>query len=57
MVQMNFDPYRTGAAVDLMWLFGGVITAMTRMSVSYVPVPKARAMAKRGMAPLKLFRS
>ena len=32
MVHLNFDIFRTGAAVDLMWLFGGLVTAMGRLS-------------------------
>jgi O-antigen ligase len=32
MVQMNFDPFRSGSAVDLLWLLGALIFAMARMS-------------------------
>lgn len=56
MVQMNFDPFGSGAAVDLMWLFGGLITAMTRMGVSPLAVPQAGVMANRRMVPLKFGR-
>lgn len=57
MVQMNFDPYRAGAAVDLMWLSGGLITAMTRLSIAYTHVPRARGIVKMGMAPVKILRA
>jgi len=40
MVQMNFDPFRSGSAVDLIWLFGGLVIAMNRMSVSPLAVPQ-----------------
>jgi putative inorganic carbon (HCO3(-)) transporter len=30
MVQLNFDPFRTGAEHDLIWLFAGLVVAMGR---------------------------
>jgi putative inorganic carbon (HCO3(-)) transporter len=32
IVQMNFEPVRSGSAIELMFLFGGLVTAMSRMS-------------------------
>lgn len=29
MVQMNFEPFASGPEVDLLWLFAGLVTAMT----------------------------
>ena len=55
MVQMNFDPSRSGAANHLIWLFGGLIVVLNRMSLSPLPVPQAGVMAIRGgQVPLKL---
>jgi O-antigen ligase len=34
MVQMNFDPLREGAESHLVWLFAGLIVAMTRLSLT-----------------------
>jgi O-antigen ligase len=32
MIQMNFDPFRSGGASHLIWLFGGLVTVMYRLS-------------------------
>jgi hypothetical protein len=32
MIQMNFDPFRSGGAGHLIWLFGGLVTVMYRLS-------------------------
>jgi putative inorganic carbon (hco3(-)) transporter len=49
MVQMNFDPFGSGAAVDLLWLFAGLTTAMVRMNASPAVVPQPDLMANRGV--------
>jgi O-antigen ligase len=40
MFQLGVDIFRTGSAMDLMWLFGGLVTAMTRMSADKFRVPQ-----------------
>ena len=40
LVQMSFDPYRSGAAIDLLWLIAGLVTAMNRESVGAMIVPQ-----------------
>jgi O-antigen ligase len=56
MVQMNFEGARSGAEIHLIWLFGGLMTAMNGVSVSPLPVPQANMMAIRGQVPRKLGR-
>jgi putative inorganic carbon (HCO3(-)) transporter len=34
MAQMNFDPFRSESAVELVWLFGGLVVAMMRVCSS-----------------------
>jgi O-antigen ligase len=31
-VQMNFEPFGSGAAVDVLWLFAGLVTSMTHLT-------------------------
>jgi putative inorganic carbon (HCO3(-)) transporter len=57
MVQMNFDPFRSGSAVDLVWLFGGLVTAMGGISASHRLVSQARVGASGTTAPLELGHS
>lgn len=40
MVQMNFDPFRAGSAEDLIFLFGGLVVGMNRISLSRLDLPK-----------------
>lgn len=39
MFQLGVDIFRTGSAMDLMWLFGGLVTAMSRISLDRSRVP------------------
>lgn len=39
MFQLSVDIFRTGSAIDLLWLFGGLVTAMSRMNPGRSPVP------------------
>jgi O-antigen ligase len=39
MIQMNVDPFRSGAAVHLLWLFGGLVTVLYRLSREPRAVP------------------
>jgi O-Antigen ligase len=32
MIQMNFDPFRSGGSIHMLWLFGGLVTVMYRLS-------------------------
>lgn len=41
IVQMSFEPFRTEAAYHMLWLFGGLLTAMHRLSASSPCVPQA----------------
>ena len=51
MIQMNFDPFRSGGASHLLWLFGGLVIVMyrssresrIRTSSSISPVVKAQS--------------
>ena len=53
MVQMNFEPTRSGTEMHLLWLFGGLVTVMNRMSVT---VPQGGATATGGRVSLRLAR-
>ena len=56
MVQMNFDPFGSGSAVELMWLFGGLVSAMNCISVSPLAFPQAGVMPNGGTGPTETRR-
>jgi len=39
MFQLGIDIFRTGSAIDLVWLFGGLVTAMSRMNADRQAAP------------------
>jgi len=53
MVQMNFEPTRSGTGMHLLWLFGGLVTAMNRMTAT---IPQADVTATSGRVSLRVAR-
>jgi O-antigen ligase len=45
MVQMNLDPFRSGAAIHLLWLLAGLVSVMNRLSTNSC-IPHRLAVAK-----------
>jgi O-antigen ligase len=45
MFHLSVDIFRTGSAIDLVWLFGGLVTAMSRMNAGRLAVPEPSLVA------------
>jgi putative inorganic carbon (hco3(-)) transporter len=53
-VHMNFEPFGSGPAVDVLWLFAGLVTAMARLSVSPLAVSRVMRPASTAFTSLSL---
>jgi len=51
-VHMNFEPFGSGPAVDVLWLFAGLVTAMTSVSASSLAVSRPDRMPAAASASL-----
>jgi len=54
MVHMNFEPFGSGPEVDLLWIFAGLVTAMTGLSASSRAVSRGRTVQSSAFGPLNL---
>lgn len=55
-VQMLFDLFRGGAALHLIWLLGGLLTAMFRVSSNGIPNSQSDAITSTRLVPVGLAR-
>lgn len=56
MVHMNFEPFGSGPEMDVLWLFAGLVTAMTSLSANPLAASRGRTIPSTAFDSLKLGR-